>query len=231
MEVGEEEDKEFVGDDKGENSNVYENEEDTEEERINEEGELSSSDEDDDENITELRSGRSSLESNVVSFNRSRMGGECSTDISSSNNNNWEKPGGLDEEWDPEEEKHMMKFAKFLEARGFIRNTKDINSNPTPMTTGKGKGKGKKSNPVQDKGMASMNRPNEVMSETTVYKGAVALEITDGNNRESSSDEDNSKRISTSSEEDSGEIIRNFNTDTSNKQVSANENQILFQRF
>ena len=76
-----------------------------------------------------------------------------------------------------------------------------------------------------------MNRPNEVMSKTTVYKGAVALEITDGNNRESSSDEDNSKRISTSSEEDSGEIIRNFNTDTSNKQVSANKNQILFQRF
>ena len=132
MEVGEEEDKEFVGDDEGTNLNVYKREEDTEEEGINEEGELSSSDEDD-ENIAEIRSGRSSLKSNVVSFNRSRMGGECSTLTagSSLNNNNWEKSGGLDEEWDPEEEKHMMKFAKFLEAKGFIRNTEDNNSNPT----------------------------------------------------------------------------------------------------
>ena len=230
MEVGEEKDKEFVGDDEECNLNEYDKEDtgDTEEEGINEDGELSSSDEEEEE-IAEIRSGRSSLDSHVVSFNRSRMGAECSSATSSSNNNNWEKSGGLDD-WDPEEEKHMMKFAKFLEAKGFIRNTEE-NCNPIPTTSGKGKGKGKKTNPGQEKGMASMNRPNKVMSETTVYKGVAALEITDANNRESSSDEDNSKRISTSSEEDTGELIRNFNADSSVKQVFANENQILFQRF
>ena len=134
----------------------------------------------------------------------------------------------MDDDWDTEEERSMMKFARFLEKRGFIQQTPD--RGPDDKKQKKQGKQGKCLEVVSDNSI------------TTVYKEAVPLEL-DGQSLVEYADGEvkfNYKRPSTSSDEmgytsDDLEISPNTKVHSDNLEVMSlldkEREQMLFHKF
>ena len=163
-----------------------------------------------------------------------------------------------EEDFNPDEMWTMMKFAKFLEMQGFLKqpsgqetnNTKDTKAGKDQLRDGKlGKTKRKSKNNEIEKVVGKENSPESVISEETIYERVVPLTRETGeivvdpeiifnpripnnqtNNLERSIEP---KRVSTSSEDEplnsSDEINQHVYAEISND--SATNEHILFKQF
>ena len=146
-----------------------------------------------------------------------------------SNNNNVAMEKSSDEDdFNQEEMKSMMKFAKFLEMNGYIKKVENTPMKPNDGINGSGntnenKRKNEKVIYSTNPGMLSAN------SETTIYERAVQMDI-------EQDDQLNSKRGSTSSEDANTsdellEVNRLVTTNVVTPLQIDERDQVLYQRF
>ena len=135
-----------------------------------------------------------------------------------------------EEELDPQEMKSMMKLAKFLQQQGFLHQKQDAVDGGAVMNKGTKQQSAKKSSQGNCLPSCHSNQ-----SETTIYKGAVVMEIP-GTGKvpppnvpiDNNGDEVN-KRLSSSSEEFEDVPIQKIQVE--NTSLIDNHDYVMFQQF
>ena len=154
-------------------------------------------------------------EDHEVSFANSRSESRMNQDGKNASNsaNGSHGKEGTNEELSEEEEQSMMKFAMFLEKRGYLQ--KDPKS---VQEKSRGKEQLKKSKTDKTKSDKGKNDAGQSMSELTIYHEAVPMEIAGIN-------ETNSQRLSSSSEDANNTSDENLNE--SDEMVKGNNDKLL----